>query len=73
MDEAFNAIIQFNKRTIISDIGDAAFNLAVQLKFRSRFIPWVGFKLFHAEADTLCFSVDFHHLHTHGFTNRQDF
>ena len=72
MDKAFNAVIQLNKCTIIGNIGDAAGYFAVQLKFRSSFIPRIGLKLFHAQADALGFGVDFNHLHTHGFTNSQN-
>jgi hypothetical protein len=73
MDEAFNAVFQFHKSTVIGDVGDAAGDPRIELEFRRRFIPWIGFQLFHAKADALRFSVDFHHLHTHALADRQHF
>ena len=73
MDKTFNAVIQLHKSTIISDVGDAAGDFAVELELRRRFIPRVGFQLFHAEADALRFSVDFHHLHAHCLADSQHF
>ena len=72
MNKAFNAVIQFNKCAIIGNIGYPAGHFAIELKFGRCFIPWVSFQLLHAQADTLGFSIDFYHLHTHRLADGQN-
>ena len=73
MDKTFNTAAQLNKSTVISDIGHPTGHFAVEWEIRRNLIPRIGFKLFHAKADTLGFSVDFHHLHFHRLTDIYDF
>ncbi len=58
MDQAFDAIFQFNERAVVRDVGHAARELGADRVFRGDAIPRIGRQLFHAERDTLRVRVD---------------
>ena len=62
MDKTFNTVFEFNKRTIISDVRDFAFEACTDRIFRLNADPWIFAKLLHAERNTLCIRVDFNNL-----------
>ena len=75
VDQAFDAVLEFNERAVVGDVGDAALELGADRVFRRDAIPRIGHQLLHAQRNTLGFRVDlddldfdfladFHHLAT---------
>ncbi len=69
MNEAFNAIFQFNKCAVIGDVGHLALDLGANREFLGDDFPWVFVQLLHTQRDALCIWVDTHDLHLHALAN----
>jgi len=63
--QAFNAGFEFNESAVISDVGDAAGELATRRILGVHTIPRVGQQLLHAERNALGVRVDLHDLDFH--------
>ena len=49
VDEAFNAVFQFNKRTVIRDVGNPALDLGANGIALDDDFPWILVELLHAQ------------------------
>ena len=73
MDQAFDARLQFNERTVIGNVRNPASKARTDWVFRFDALPRVGFKLFHAEADTLGFRIETDNLNVQGLAYLNSF
>ena len=70
--QTFDALLQLNKCTVISDVGDTAGNTGVDRVSALDTFPWIALKLFHAERDALGLAVKADHLHVDRIADMQD-
>jgi hypothetical protein len=63
VDEALDARLQLNERSVFGDVGDAAGEVALDRVFRCGAFPRIAFELLHAERDALRVAVDADDLH----------
>jgi hypothetical protein len=73
VDQAFNARLQFDERTVIGDVGHAAGELGLDRILGFDAIPRIGLKLLHAERDAVRLVVDAYDLDLDGLADRQHF
>ena len=71
VDQAFDARLQFNERTVVGDVGDAAGELGFDRVLGFDAIPRIGLKLLHAERDTVALVVDADDLDLDGLADRR--
>ena len=58
MDQPFDSRLQFDKRAVVGDVGDAAAELGAGRVFELDALPRIGFELLHAERDALRLGVE---------------
>ena len=58
MNQTFNAGLKLNKRTIVGDVGNTTGEFGTDRILGFDAFPWIGLELFHAERDTLGFSIE---------------
>src|SRR5467141_205243 len=73
VDQALDARLQFDERTVVGDVGDAAVEARVQRIFRLDALPRIIQQLLHAERDAVGLVVDLDDLDLHGLADGQDF
>src|SRR3546814_846603 len=73
VDQAFDAGLEFDERTIIGDVRDGALELRPDRIFGGDAFPRIAFELLHAEADALRVAVDADDLHLDRVTDVDDF
>ena len=73
MDKTFNASFEFNKSTIIGDVGYSACELSATRILNVDAFPWISFELLHAKGDTLSFGVKADNLNFNCLTNLKSF
>ncbi len=71
MHQTLDAGFQLDERTIVGDVGDAAFQLRTNRELALDALPRVGLQLLHAKRDTLCLRVEADDLYLDGFANLQ--
>ena len=72
MDQALDARLKLNKRTVIGDVRYATSMHRFQRVLGSDQIPWIFLQLLHPQRNAVGFLVDLDDLHLDGFANRQD-
>ena len=70
VDQAFDARLQFDERTVVGDVGDAAGELGLDRVLGLDAIPRIGLQLLHAEADAVALVVDADDLDLDGLADR---
>ncbi len=70
MDQAFDARLQLDERTVLGDVRDAARQLRADRVLGAGAIPRIALELLHAERDALRVLVDADDLHLHGVADR---
>ncbi len=73
MNQAFDARLQFDERTVIGDVADTAGKLGADRIFQLHAFPRIRIQLFHAERDTLGFGIVADDLDLDGLADRQGF
>ncbi len=73
MDQAFDAGLQFNERTVVGDVGDAALEARLERILRLDAIPRIRLELLHAERDALRVVIDLDDLHFQRLADREHF
>ncbi|CAI8208507.1 MAG: Uncharacterised protein [SAR116 cluster bacterium] len=71
MDKTFDTGFQLDKRAVVGDVGDAAFQLRTNRELALDALPRVRLQLLHAKRDTLCLRVEADDLYLDGFANLQ--
>jgi hypothetical protein len=72
VDQAFDARLDFDERTVVGDVRNRAGDLLANRVLGADAVPRIGLKLLHAERDTMGFLVDADDLNLDGLTDRQD-
>src|SRR5690606_8175747 len=65
--------LEFNKSTVVGDVGDAAGELGLDRVLGFDAFPRIGLQLLHAEADAVAFVVDANDLDLDGLADREHF
>ena len=73
VDQTFDALFQFNERTVVGDVGHATRQLRSDRVFLFDVRPRIGFQLFHTQGNTLGFGVEADNLDFDGLTDGQRF
>ncbi len=73
MDQAFDAGLELDERTVVGDVGHAASELGFDWVFGGNAFPGIGLELLHAQRNTMAFLIDADDLDLDGLADRQDF
>src|SRR6185312_2793038 len=73
VDQAFDARLELDERTVVGDVGHAAGELGAHRILGLDAFPRVGLELFHAQADAVALVVDADDLDLDGLADRQHF
>ena len=71
MDEAFDAVLELDERTVIRDVRDATLDLRAQRILGADAIPRILVELLHAKRDALRIGIDADDLHLHMLADGQ--
>src|SRR4029079_12280728 len=69
VDQALDARLEFNERTVFGNVGHSAAEHALDRVLGGRALPGIAFQLLHAEADALRIAVDADNLDLHRVAN----
>ena len=73
MNQTFNTVFEFYKCTVISDVGYFSGVNFTDFVFVGNVLPWVGFKLFHTQRNSLVVFVELDNLNFNSLADRQNF
>ncbi len=73
VDQAFDARLQFNERTIVGDVGHATGEAAIERILRLDALPRIVEQLLHAERDAVGVVIDLDDLHFHRLADIEHF